>query len=75
MVINGEEFRQMNNQWWVIVHAIYVNIIIITLVLWYIIDWHSLYRIKYKILNTHQNAFLLSFKFLWLVAESGKLSR
>ena len=44
MAVNGEEFLQMNNQCWVIVHVIYTIIIIpvVTLVLWYIIDWHSL---------------------------------
>ena len=71
MAINGKKFQQMNNQWWVIVQVIYVNIIIVTLVSWYITDWHSLYRIKYKILSTHSKCLPVVLKlsattFLWL---------
>ena len=82
MAVNGEEFCQMNNQWWVIVHVIYIIIIIpvVTLVLWYIIDWCSLkYRIEYKILNTHPKCLPVvlkspATKFLWLVTGFSKLS-
>ena len=71
MAVNGKEFRQMNNQLWVIVNVINVNIIIVTLVLWYIIYWRSLYRIEYTILNTHPKFFPIVLKssatlFLWL---------
>ena len=53
MDINVKEFCQISNKWCIVVHAIYVNIIIVTIVLQYILDWHSLYRIEYKVLNIH----------------------
>ena len=53
MTINSKEFCQISNKWCVVVHATYVNVIIVTLVLQYILDWHSLYKIEYKLLNIH----------------------
>ena len=47
MAIDGKEFCQISNKRCVVVHAIYVNIIIVTIVSQYILDWHSLYRIEY----------------------------
>ena len=80
MAVNGEEYCQMNNQWWIIVHAIYINIIIVTLLSKYIIDWCSLYRIEYNILNTQPKCLpnlikSSATKFLWQVTGFSKPSR
>ena len=53
MAVNGKEFCQISNKWCIVVHVIYVNIIIVTIVSQYILDWHSLYTIEYKLLNIH----------------------